>query len=118
MSEEKKEEIVNEGEMEFVSNTIQTAFLDNYELDISIMTAANYAIYKYDKINSMSVIETIYSNLSKYTTNAAIREIKLYSMEAVMYNTAEEKRSARNRLIVIKTAIEEQMRQRMTKMEW
>ena len=39
-------------------------------------------------------------------------------MEAVVYNTAEEKRSARNRLIVIKTAIEEQMRQRMTKMEW
>ena len=46
------------------------------------------------------------------------RILKLYSMEAVMYNTAEEKRSARNRLIVIKTAIEEQMRQRMTKMEW
>ncbi len=35
-----------------------------------------------------------------------------------MYNTAEEKRSARNPLIVIKTAIEEQMRQRMAKMEW
>ena len=46
------------------------------------------------------------------------RILKLYSMEAVVYNTAEEKRSARNRLIVIKTAIEEQMRQRMTKMEW
>ena len=39
-------------------------------------------------------------------------------MEAVMYSTAEEKRSARNRLIVIKEAIEEQMRQRMAKMEW
>ena len=39
-------------------------------------------------------------------------------MEAVVYSTAEEKRSARSRLIVIKTAIEEQMRQRMAKMEW
>jgi hypothetical protein len=39
-------------------------------------------------------------------------------MEAVLYNTAEEKRSARSRLITIKTAMEEQMRQRMTKMEW
>jgi hypothetical protein len=40
------------------------------------------------------------------------------NMEAVKYRTAEEKRSARNRLIAIKTAVEEQMRQRMTKMEW
>ena len=46
------------------------------------------------------------------------KQQKLTIMEAVVYNTAEEKRSARNRLIVIKTAIEEQMRQRMAKMEW
>ena len=39
-------------------------------------------------------------------------------MEAVVYNTAEEKRSARQRLIVIKEAVEQQMRQRMSKMDW
>jgi len=39
-------------------------------------------------------------------------------MNAVVYNTVEEKRSARQRLIVIKEAVEQQMRQRMTKMEW
>ena len=39
-------------------------------------------------------------------------------MEAVLYNTAEEKRSARIRLITIKKAMEEQMRQRMAKMDW
>ena len=39
-------------------------------------------------------------------------------MEAVVYRNAEEKRSARKRLIAIKEAVEEQMRQRMTKMEW
>ena len=39
-------------------------------------------------------------------------------MEAVTYSTVEEKRSARNRLIVIKAALEEQIRQRMAKMEW
>ena len=39
-------------------------------------------------------------------------------MNAVVYNTVEEKRSARTRLIAIKEAVEQQMRQRMTKMEW
>ena len=39
-------------------------------------------------------------------------------MDAVVYNTAEEKRSARMRLLAIKEAVEQQMRQRMTKMEW
>ena len=39
-------------------------------------------------------------------------------MEAVVSRTAEEKRSARRRLIAIKEAVEEQMRQRMKKMEW
>ena len=39
-------------------------------------------------------------------------------MEAVVYRTAEEKRSARRRLIAIKEAIEEQMRLRMKNMEW
>ena len=39
-------------------------------------------------------------------------------MEAVIYRTAEEKRSARRRLLAIKEAVEEQMRQRMEKMEW
>ena len=39
-------------------------------------------------------------------------------MEAVVYHTAEEKRSARRRLIAIKEAVEEQMRLRMEKMEW
>ena len=39
-------------------------------------------------------------------------------MDAVVYNTVEEKRSARMRLLAIKEAVEQQMRQRMTKMEW
>lgn len=39
-------------------------------------------------------------------------------MEAVIYRTIEEKRSARRRLIAIKEAIEEQMRLRMKNMEW
>ena len=39
-------------------------------------------------------------------------------MEAVIYRSVEEKRSARRRLITIKEAVEEQMRQRMAKMEW
>ena len=39
-------------------------------------------------------------------------------MEAVVYRTVDEKRSARRRLIAIKEAVEEQMRQRMAKMEW
>ena len=39
-------------------------------------------------------------------------------MNAVVYNTVEEKRSARERLIAIKEAVEQQMRQRMTKMDW
>ena len=39
-------------------------------------------------------------------------------MEAVIYRTAEEKRSARRRLLAIKEAVEEHMRQRMEKMEW
>jgi len=46
------------------------------------------------------------------------RNLKLILMNAVVYNTVEEKRSARQRLIVIKEAVEQQMRQRMTKMEW
>ena len=47
-----------------------------------------------------------------------LNQLNFLRMEAVMYKNAEEKRSARNRLIAIKTAVEEQMRQRMTKMEW
>ena len=43
---------------------------------------------------------------------------KRTTMEAVIYRTADEKRSARRRLIAIKEAVEEQMRQRMAKMEW
>ena len=39
-------------------------------------------------------------------------------MDAVLYNSVEEKRSARQRLIAIKEAVEQQMRQHMTKMEW
>ena len=39
-------------------------------------------------------------------------------MEAVIYRTIEEKRSARRRLIAIKEATEEQMRLRMKNMEW
>ena len=47
-----------------------------------------------------------------------LHRISNKNMEAVVYRNAEEKRSARKRLIAIKEAVEEQMRQRMTKMEW
>ena len=57
-------------------------------------------------------------NSCTFAASKVNKQQKLTNMEAVMYKTAEEKRSARNRLIAIKTAVEEQMRQRMTKMEW
>ena len=57
-------------------------------------------------------------HIPNFCCTFAATKVNEANMEAVMYSTAEEKRSARNRLIVIKTAIEEQMRQRMTKMEW
>ena len=62
-----------------------------------------------------------YLHISNFCSNFAAQNHKqqnFENMEAVKYRTAEEKRSARNRLIAIKTAVEEQMRQRMTKMEW
>ena len=59
-----------------------------------------------------------YLQISNYFRNFACRIQNGTIMEAVVYNTVEEKRSARMRLIAIKEAVEQQMRQRMTKMEW
>lgn len=61
---------------------------------------------------------SFFLHISKKSITFAPQNTKLTTMSAIIYANAEEKRTARERMILCKEALEEQLRKKMATMNW